>query len=205
MNNQNFKVRIVDFYKDMNKPSGLYEDSEVKDLLMLSNKTEFPLLQKEKDKWIIKNKGKILKDIDSMKKKKVKEFTSNVNNYNNIDELKNNNNKIIADLESIDILKKSIGDDKLYLRLENLALLNNKSYKKNKELQHNNNNHKEEKEKANYKQEKANYKQEKINYKQDKEIIKGKIKNNNKIELSELSQFSSETEDYIEVFSNSTR
>jgi predicted ATP-grasp superfamily ATP-dependent carboligase len=69
MNNQDFKVRIVDFYKDMDKPTGLHGDNEVKDVLMLSNKTEFPLLQKEKDKWIIKNKGKILKDIDSMKKK----------------------------------------------------------------------------------------------------------------------------------------
>jgi hypothetical protein len=108
---------------------------------------------------------------DKATKKKVKEFTSNVNNYNNIDELKNNNNKIIADLESIDTLKKSIGDDKLYLRLQNLALLNNKSYKKNEEK------------------------------KDNKKLIKGK----NKIELSELSQFSSETEDYIEVFSNSIR
>jgi hypothetical protein len=174
MNNQDFKVRIVDFYKDMDKPTGLHGD-EVKDVLMLSNKTEFPLLQKEKDKWIIKNKGKILKDIDSMKKKKVKEFTSNVNNYHDINELKNNNNKIIADLESIDNLKKSIGDDKLYSRLQNLALLNNKSYKKNEEK------------------------------KDDQKLIKGKNKNKNKIELSELSQFSSETEDYIEVFSNSIR
>ena len=47
MDKQDFKVRIVNFYKDVDKPmlNSLYDDSEVKDILMLSTKTEFPLLQ----------------------------------------------------------------------------------------------------------------------------------------------------------------
>ena len=216
MDKQDFKVRIVNFYKDVDKPmlNSLYNDNEVKDILVLSTKTDFPLLQKDKNGWNVKNKGKLLKDIDSIKKKKVKEFTSVVNNYHkdntNIDELKNNNNKMISELESIDNLKKSLGNEELYLRLQNLALLNNntihkslktpKSSSKNKVEE----NDKLEKIKLNLpntKQKGSGKKSEDIKPTLSNKIIENKLDSKNN--LSELSQLTSDSEDYIEVFSNS--
>ena len=216
MDKQDFKVRIVNFYKDVDKPmlNSLYNDNEVKDILVLSTKTDFPLLQKDKNGWNVKNKGKLLKDIDSIKKKKVKEFTSVVNNYHkdntNIDELKNNNNKMISELESIDNLKKSLGNEELYLRLQNLALLNNNTiHKSSKTHKPSSKNKVEENDKLekiklnlpNTKQKGSGKKPEDI-----KPIFSNKIMENklgSKNNLSELSQLSSDSEDYIEVFSNS--
>lgn len=221
MDKQDFKVRIVNFYKDVDKPmlNSLYDDSEVKDILMLSTKTEFPLLQKDKNGWNVKNKGKLLKDIDSIKKKKVKEFTSIVNNYHkdntNINELKNTNNKMISELESIDNLKKSLGNQELYVRLQNLALLNNntttqkpsKSIKQNSKDKSLDEHNKLEKIKLNL----TNTIQKgsgKIQDESNNKLIKNKEtkinnnKSNVKNNLSDLSQLSSESEEYIEVFSN---
>jgi len=80
--NENFQIRIIDFYKDVDKPliTNLYNDNEGKDLLKISLKNELSLLKKEKNKWQIKDKRKLLKEIDVVKKRKVKEITSNFNN-----------------------------------------------------------------------------------------------------------------------------
>jgi hypothetical protein len=127
--NENFQIRIIDFYKDVDKPliTNLYNDNEGKDLLKISLKNELSLLKKEKNKWQIKDKRKLLKEIDIVKKRKVKEITSNFNNITKpgqtIKILKDTNNKLISEIESIDDFKKNIEDDKLYERLKNLALM----------------------------------------------------------------------------------
>jgi len=125
----NFKVRIIDFYKDVDEPliSNLINDNDGKDLLKISLKNELSLLKKDKNKWQIKDKRKLLKEIDIAKKRKVKEITSNFNNVTkpnqSISVLKDTNNKLISEIESIDNFKKTLEDDKLYERLKNLALM----------------------------------------------------------------------------------
>lgn len=127
--NNNFQVRIIDFYKDVDKPliTNLFNDNEGKDLLKISLKNELSLLRKDKNKWQIKDKRKLLKEIDIAKKRKVKEITSNFNNITkpnqSINVLKDTNNKLISEIESIDNFKKTLEDDKLYERLKNLALM----------------------------------------------------------------------------------
>lgn len=42
-----------------------------------------------------------------------------------INDIKENNNKLISDLESIDLLKNNIEDDNIYNNIRNLSLLSN--------------------------------------------------------------------------------
>jgi hypothetical protein len=212
MDNKDFKVRIIDFYKDVDKPiiNTLYNDEQTKNVLELSTKTQFPLLKKDKDKWIIKDKRKILKEIDVVKKKKVKEikstFTKLTNESTNLNDIKNSNNKLLADLETIDNLKKNIDNDDLYLRLQNLTSKNyENNYKKEKKDK------KEEKERKKDKlEQKGGFKEIKIvdiNENTHINIPFRTSKSNfvpktNAANLSEISQLSSDTNDYIEVFSN---
>jgi hypothetical protein len=140
LSDDNFKIRIIDFYKDVDKPliTNLYNDDDGKDLLKISLKNEVSILKKDKKKWQIKDKRKLLKEIDMAKKKKVKEITNNFNNITKpnqtINILKDTNNKLISELESIDNFKKNIENDNIYDRLKNLASLsynNNDLTKKN--------------------------------------------------------------------------
>ena len=149
MENNNFKVRIIDFYKNINKPiiDKMITDNSFKNILELSTVSEIPLLKKEKNNWYLKDK-------------------------------KENNNKLITDLESIDLLKNNIEDDIIYNNIRNLSLLSNnidltkKTKKKQLGGTHN-----------------LNIKNNKKNLK----IIK--------INLDELN-LSSDSNDFIEIFSN---
>jgi hypothetical protein len=235
MDNKDFKVRIIDFYKDVDKPiiNDLYNDEKAKNVLELSTKTHFSLLKKDKNKWIIKDQRKLLKEIDSVKKKKVNEIKSSftkLNNENiNINELKDSNNKLIGDLETIDSLKKNIDDNELYSRLQNLTLKNYKSNETKPEK-------KKEKKNKEEKEQKGGFKEIKIidikdtndnnvdkKYNEDKDYknipfrkskVETKIEskaeknininqNNNKdVSLFDVNKLSSESSDYIEIFSN---
>jgi len=127
MDNENFKIRIVDLYKGMEEPiiNNLYKDEKTQDLMVLSIQNDLSLLKKNKKKWIVKDKRKLLKEIDLIKNKKVKEFTSSISklgkNSPDINLIKNKNNKIISDLEAIDNLKKSLNNDEIYSKLQNIS------------------------------------------------------------------------------------
>jgi hypothetical protein len=129
MENNNFNVRIIDFYKKINKPiiDKMVTDNSFKNILELSTVSEIPLLKKEKNNWYLKDKKKILKEIESTKKKKIKEMKNNLSKINiiKINDIKENNNKLISDLESIDLLKNNIEDDIIYNNIRNLSLLSN--------------------------------------------------------------------------------
>ena len=139
LSDDNFKIKIIDFYKDVDKPliTSIYNDNEGKDLLKISLKNELSLLKKDRNKWQIKGKRELLKEIDMTKKKKVKEITNNFNNISKpnqtINILKDTNNKLISELESIDNFKKNIENNNIYDKLKNLAALsyNNDLTKKN--------------------------------------------------------------------------
>jgi hypothetical protein len=128
--NQDFTIEIIDFYKEVDKKiiNNLINDNETKDILNISSKNDLNILKKDKNNWVMKDKRKILKEIDVVKKKKVKEITSNFNNITKpnqtINILKDTNNKLISEIESIDNFKKNIENENIYNKLKNLASLN---------------------------------------------------------------------------------
>jgi hypothetical protein len=127
--NQDFTIEIIDFYKGVDKKiiNNMINDNETKDILNISSKNDLNILKKDKNNWVMKDKRIILKEIDVVKKKKVKEITSNFNNITKpnqtINILKDTNNKLISEIESIDNFKKNIENEDIYNKLKNLASL----------------------------------------------------------------------------------
>ena len=128
MNNEDFKVRIVDLYKDIGEPiiSNFYKDKNTQEIMVLSVQNDLSLLKKnKKNKIVVKDKRRLLKEMDVMKNKKVKEFTSSISKLGkdspDINLLRDTNNKMISQLESMDNLKKSLKNEENYLKLKDLA------------------------------------------------------------------------------------
>ena len=181
MEHNNFKIRIIDFYKEINKPiiDKMITDDSFKNILDLSSISEIQLLKKEKNNWYLKDKNKILKEIETRKKTKMKEIKRNLSKINiiKINDIKENNNKLITDLESIDLLKNNIEDDIIYNNIKNLSLLsNNIDLTKNTKKKQSGGTH-----------------DLNIKNKRNLKIIK--------INLDELN-LSSDSNDFIEIFSN---
>lgn len=177
MENNNFNLLISNFYKDINEPiiDKIITNDSFKNILELSTLSKIPIIKKEKNNWYLIDKPILLKNIITSQKKKIKEIKNNLSKIDiiKINDIKNNNNKLFSDLESIDLLKNNIKDDNIYDNLKKLSLLssNIKFKKKNK-----------------------------------KNNIIFSIKNIEKTVKSDISLnnifISSETEDYIEVFTN---
>ena len=74
MENNDFKVKIIDFYKEIDKPiiNNIYKDNFGKNVLEFSTINEVPIFKKDKDVWKIKDKRKLLKDIELIQKKRLK-------------------------------------------------------------------------------------------------------------------------------------
>ena len=55
MDNKDFKVKIVDLYKGVDKPiiNNLYEDNQTKEVMKLSEKSDLLLLKKDKNVVIL--------------------------------------------------------------------------------------------------------------------------------------------------------
>ena len=129
MENNKFNLRIIDFYKNIDVPiiNNMVSNDSFKNILELSSISEISLLKKQKKKWCLIDKRKILKDIEITKKKKINEIKNNLSKIDiiKIDDIKNNNNKLLSDLESINLLKNNIIDDDIYNNIKNLSLLSN--------------------------------------------------------------------------------
>ena len=198
MDNKDFKVRIVDLYKGIDNPiiDNLYEDNQTKEVMVLSEKTDLLLLKKDKNRWVLKDKRKLLKEIDIVKNRKVREFTSSISklrkNSPDINLIKDTNDKIISDLESIDNLKKSLNNEQTYMKLQNLSSLNYLGEKENKK-----DNKKENKKKPSNQNGGNNITTIPINKSNNINVKDEKVKKT----LSDISQLS-ESEDFIEIFSN---
>ena len=141
MENNDFKVKIIDFYKEIDKPiiNNIYKDNFGKNVLEFSTINEVPIFKKDKDVWKIKDKRKLLKDIELIQKKKIKKFKNSFDNLNiHIKDIKDNNNKLLSDIESITKIKNKLEDDEAYIKLKNLVNLGKpikqKGGKKNKEI-----------------------------------------------------------------------
>lgn len=175
MENNDFKVRIIDFYKDVDKPiiNNLYEDNFGKNILEFSTNNEMQILKKDKNLWKIKDQRKLINELESVKKKKIKILKDSFNNFNDLDikDIKNKNIKYLSEIETITDLKKTLENKDNYLKLKNLSLLG------------------------------AGTRTTKNNFKGGLKIID--INNNEKIniKIDHILQ-SSESEEFIEIFSN---
>ena len=130
-------IKLCNFYKDIDKPiiDNMINDNSFKNILELSSVSEIQLLKKQKDNWCLIDKKTLLKNITTTKNKKLKEIKNNLSKIDSIkiNDIKENNNKLFSDLESIDLLKNNIEDDNIYNNIKNLSLLSNKiKLKKNK-------------------------------------------------------------------------
>jgi len=127
MENNDFKIRIIDFYKDVDKPiiNNLYEDNLGKNILEFSTNNEMQILKRDKNTWKIKDQRRLLNELESVKKKKIKNLKESFNNFNDFDiiEIKNKNNKYLSEIETITDLKKNLEIKDNYLKLKNLSLL----------------------------------------------------------------------------------
>ena len=81
--------------------------------------------EKKKDIWCLIDKKILLKNITRTKNKKLKEIKNNLSKIDiiKINDIKENNNRLFSDLESIDLLKNNIEDDEIYNSIKNLSLL----------------------------------------------------------------------------------
>lgn len=129
MENNKFNLRIIDFYKNVDEPiiHNMVSDNSFKNILELSSMSKILLLKKQKKNWCLIDKRKLLKDIEITKKKKINEIKNNLSKIDiiKIDEIKNNNNQLFSDLESINLLKNNINDDVIYNNIKNLSILSN--------------------------------------------------------------------------------
>ena len=134
MDIKDFKIRIIDFYKGVDKPiiNNIYNDNTGQNVLELSTLNEISLFSKtprNKNTWKIKDKRVLLKEIDSFKKRRIKEMKNQLTHLDDTT-IQNTNNKLLTDIESINTLKKNIEDDNIYDKLKNLTLLSNYSNNK---------------------------------------------------------------------------
>ena len=105
-NNLDFKIRIVDFYNDIDKPiiNNLYDNQDFKNILELSVETKIPIFKKDKNKLKIKDKRKLLKEAEIIKKQKIREITTNLNTKEDV----KINDKLMSDIETINNFKKNV-------------------------------------------------------------------------------------------------
>lgn len=200
MENNKFKIRIIDFYKDVDKPiiDNMINNESFKNILELSTVSEIPLLKKDKNNWSLKDKRVILKDLDNSKKKKIKEIKNNLSKLDEIKiiDIKESNNKLMSDLESINILKNKLEDDEFYNNLKNISKLSNgiELIKKSKTQP----------------KQKGGNKEKPYELKLENSMLKSSIKiidiEENKLEKIKLNipknTLSSDSDDFIEIFSN---
>jgi len=107
-----------------NNNEHLYENTL--NLLSLNN---IKLLKMNKKNWCIKDKRQLLSELESNKKKKIKELKNQFKKLNsgNIDDIKQQNNKLLSEIDVINKLETNINDNNNYNNLKNLTLLNSKN------------------------------------------------------------------------------
>ena len=81
-------IKIYSYYKDLNLPEECFNSKSLKNLLELSVANDINIFD---DKKKLKNKKKIIKQCEDLKKIKLKEYTNELSSFNK----KNNELKII--------------------------------------------------------------------------------------------------------------
>lgn len=104
-------IKISDYYKDHDLPEECFSTQSIKNLLELSAMNNIDIFDKDKKKF--KNKKKIIKDCENLKKIKLKEYTSELNKNKKdfkIIKIKEANDNFFDKLESIDSIVNIIND-----------------------------------------------------------------------------------------------
>ena len=119
------KTKITDFYKNVDKPivNNLFKDENIQNVLKLSMQSELPILNKINNKWKIKDRRKLLKEIDIEKKNKVSQLTKSLDSINDnvIEDIKKTNEKVILDINNINHLRRTIEKDDIYNTMKNIT------------------------------------------------------------------------------------
>jgi hypothetical protein len=190
---------------DKNVINHLCTDSNIKNLIHLSIKTELNPFNKSKKKWNLKSKRKLLKECDNIKKKEVKEFSFHLNNlsklennnlkniYKNSENKMDNLYKLINCINNIDLSSHESSNNIIENILEQKELSNINPYQINSD-----------KDKTTYIVEyDNNHKSNIVSFDIVKIKKKPKKKNNKIINLTILNNLQSESSDnYLECFGN---
>jgi hypothetical protein len=85
--------------------------------------TELPLFNMTGNKWKIKDKRKLLKEIENEKKNKVSQLTKSLDSIIDItmENIKNTNDKVISDINNINHLRRNIEKDDIYETIKNIT------------------------------------------------------------------------------------
>lgn len=116
------KNNLENYYKDINKPiiNECINNLNLKKLLELSSITKLNVFTSKKNKnieWKLKEKRILLKECDSIRKNKIKEVAdylsklSNNKSKNLLLEVKDKNNNLLNDIETIETLIETIEKD----------------------------------------------------------------------------------------------
>jgi hypothetical protein len=89
-------------------------NNNIKNLILLSNNTDLNLFNKKKNKWVLKNKDKLLKDYEKIKKKELK----------SLEQIKKKELKELKELQQIN--KRELKD--IHCSLSHLAQLGNNNF-----------------------------------------------------------------------------
>ena len=105
-----------------------------KNILKLSSLNNIFLLEQKKNNnnWRIRDKRKLLQEINTKKKEKINLMKKQLKDINKlkINDVKDINNKILSEIETINQLKEHIENENIYNNLKNLTLLTNNTNKK---------------------------------------------------------------------------
>ena len=84
-------------------------NNDIDNLINLSKKSKINVLKKNNNKWVLRDKRKIINDCNKMKKKIIRNFSTNLKNLSLKEDIKSKdlkdiNNKNISDIDNIDTI-----------------------------------------------------------------------------------------------------
>ena len=107
-------IKIYSYYKDLNLPEECFNSKSLKNLLELSVANDINIFD---DKKKLKNKKKIIKQCEDLKKIKLKEYTNELSSFNKknnelkIIKIKEANENFMDKMESIDSIVSIINEE----------------------------------------------------------------------------------------------
>ena len=107
-------IKISSYYKDLNLPEECFNSKSLKNLLELSVANDINIFD---DKKKLKNKKKIIKQCEDLKKIKLKEYTNELSSFNKknnelkIIKIKEANENFMDKMESIDSIVSIINEE----------------------------------------------------------------------------------------------
>jgi len=91
-------------------------DNDINNLINLSKTSKINILKKNNNKWILRDKRQIINDCNKMKKKIIRNFSTNLKNLSLKEDIKSKdlkdiNNKNISDIDNIETIINIINNN----------------------------------------------------------------------------------------------